>query len=588
MTLKESADTDGALLAYRLHDLTTDVPGQPARQRVQGATPFLWAAALTLAIAAPWLLPGYIFGTDWSGPRRIDFPTSLTAMAPFLAVLAVVAKVLSGEMATKLLLLGCLFGAAITAYRALPWGGFVPRAVGSLIYVVNPFVYGRLHYGQVFLLAGYAILPWVATRVRLLLIDPEVRTALLLAAGLVVLGAVDLHLLLEAVVLLAAIVAGYLALQRRESGYLRRLAFALLGTGGVTLLASAYWLIPLAIGKSPEGAALAHIGSADIGVYSSVADPRLGLLPNLLGLYGFWAEASGRFPSLKLFAPFWPVVLVAIVALAVVGAIVVLRSRPRTDFQEQRPWVAGLLLVAAFALFLDVGVSDPHVAPVVRWLDQVFPPYRGMRDAAKWAALLALVYAQLVPVSVTALLNRVNRLRSETVREISVALVMGLALALPLYYGNGLLFGMHGQVRPSPYPSGWYEADRILVADPHPGRVLFLPWHLYLSFSFVRNVDSIVANPAPNFFSVPVVISQNPEIVGLPPPDDPDQMALAYLVAQGATVDWAKPLAAHNIKYVILAREVDWRAYRYFEYQPNMVKVADYGSLVLYRNLLWP
>jgi hypothetical protein len=426
------------------------------------------------------------------------------------------------------------------------------------------------------------------TRIRCVLIEPEVKTALLLAVGLVVMAALDLHLLLAAVTLLGAVVVGYLVLQPRELGYLPRLARGLLMTIGVTLLASAYWLIPLAIGKSPEGTALAHIGTADLGVYSSVADPRLGLLPNLLGLYGFWAEASGRFPSLKLFAPFWPVVLIALLALAAIGAIVVLRSREGTEWHSQRPWVAGLLLVTVAALLLDVGVADPHVAPVIRWLSQVFPPYRGMRDAAKWAAVLAFAYAQLVPLGVIVLLRWVNERRKPgSVRELTIALVTGLALALPLYYGNGLLFGMHRQVQPSAYPAGWYEADRTLAADPHPGRVLVLPWHLYLSLSFVRNVNSIVANPAPQFFSVPVVISQNAEIIGIPPPDDPAQVALARLVGQGATNDWGKTLAAMNIKYVILAREVDWRGYRYLENQPNLVQVGDYGSLVLYRNILW-
>jgi hypothetical protein len=555
---------------------------------VRSATPFLWAAALTLIIAGPWLLPGYIFGTDWPGPRHIDFPSTLSNLAPAVAVLAVTAQVLSAELVTKVLLVGCLFVAAITAYRALPLGGFVPRAIASLVYVVNPFVYGRLHYGQIFLLAGYAILPWVAARVRRLLVEPNLKSALLLAAGLVALGALDLHLLVEAVLVMAAVVAGYLALQRRESGYLPRLARALLASVGVALLGSAYWLIPLAVGKSPEATALAHIGTPDLAVYSSVADPRLGLLPNLLGLYGFWAEASGRFPSLKLFAPFWPVVLITLLALAAIGAIVALRSREGTDFHAQRPWVAGLLLATVVALLLDVGVADPHVAPVVRWLNQVFPPYRGMRDAAKWAAILALVYSQLVPLGVSFLLTWVNeRLQSGPVRELTAALVIGLALALPVYYGNGLLFGMHGQVQPSAYPAGWYAADRVLATDPHPGRVLFLPWHLYLSLSFVRNVDSIVANPSPNFFSVPVVTSQNAEIVGIPPPNDPYQVTFARLVGERATNDWGKALAAENVKYVILAREVDWRAYRYLENQPNLVQVGDYGTLILYRNILW-
>ena len=51
------------------------------------------------------------------------------------------------------------------AFAALPYGDFLPRASAALIYVVNPFVYGRLHYGQLYLVAAYAVLPWLALRV---------------------------------------------------------------------------------------------------------------------------------------------------------------------------------------------------------------------------------------------------------------------------------------------------------------------------------------------------------------------------------------------------------------------------------------
>ena len=29
------------------------------------ALPYLWAALLTLLVGGPWLVPGYLFGTDW-------------------------------------------------------------------------------------------------------------------------------------------------------------------------------------------------------------------------------------------------------------------------------------------------------------------------------------------------------------------------------------------------------------------------------------------------------------------------------------------------------------------------------------------
>jgi hypothetical protein len=169
--------------------------------------PILWAAFLTLLMAGPWLAGGYLFGTDWPGPRRIDFPTNVSSFAPLQAVLAAVSWILSSEVTGKLLVFGLLFVAAVNAYRAIPIEGFVPRATASVIYVVNPFVYGRLHYGQLFLLAGYAVLPWVALRLRRLLLEPGLTTGLMSAVSLVLLGIFSLHLFLVAAVLAGTLLA---------------------------------------------------------------------------------------------------------------------------------------------------------------------------------------------------------------------------------------------------------------------------------------------------------------------------------------------------------------------------------------------
>ena len=165
---------------------------------------------------------------------------------------------------------------------------------------------------------------------------------------------------------------------------------------------------------------------------------------------------------------------------------------------------------------------------------------------------------------------------------------MLLLLALPLYYGNGLLFGAHGEIQPSSYPAGWYQADQLLSADPHPGRTLFLPWHLYLGLDFVRNTNNVVASPAPSFFSVPVVISKDPDIPGIGAPSDADQTVISRLVAEGANGDWAGELAGRNIKYVVLAKEADWAQQDAFlASQPGLVLIADYGSIAVYRNQSW-
>jgi hypothetical protein len=250
-------------------------------------------------------------------------------------------------------------------------------------------------------------------------------------------------------------------------------------------------------------------------------------------------------------------------------------------------WVAGLLIATAVALLLEMGVSHPDTGGIVTWLDSHIAPYRGLRDAGKWAALLALVYSQLVGLGADAILTRVKAWQTGTVRSEWVgAVAAGLLLALPLYYGNGLLFGAHGEIKPSQYPAGWYQADRLLSADQPSHETLFLPWHEYMSYSFIRNQNPVVAAPAPAFFSVPILASSNPEVTGVVPPMDPAQAAIASLVAAGRNGRWAEVLATQHVKYVLLDRDVDWRSYSYLDSQSGLVKVADFGSIVVYRNSL--
>lgn len=546
------------------------------------ALPIGWAGLLTLLIAGPWLVGGYIFGADWPGPRRFAFPQELSSSALLQAVLAVVSRVVSGEVTGKLLIFGLLFVAALTSYRAVPTASFLPRATASIVYLFNPFVFGRLHYGQLFLLAGYAVLPWVASRLRVLLRQPSVVRALVAAVALALLGILSLHLLLVAGVLAAALVATHVVGAKANPAYLKRLLPLLVLTIGSSLVVSAYWVIPVLVGSGPEGSVISGISSGDLVAYAAVPDQRVGLLPNLLGLYGFWAEGSGRFTSMKHFVPLWPAALAAILLLSAVGAFSALKRRE----DRVAPWVAGLLVAGAVAILLETGISQSTTAVLVRWLDS-FPIYRGMRDAGKWAALIALVYSQLVALGAAAILGWIRKgQRGPLASEWLQGLATGLLLAVPLYYGNGLLFGMHGEINPSQYPSGWYAADRVLAADSHAGRTLFLPWHEYMALSFVRNENRVVGPAALSFFSQHVLVSSDPEVPGIVPPRTPDQVAVSSLISDGAQGHWAEVLAARGIKYVLLAREVDWTSYSYLDNQSGLVRIGDFGSIVLYRNTL--
>src|SRR5439155_11978907 len=111
---------------------------------------------------------------------------------------------------------------------------------------------------------------------------------------------------------------------------------------------------------------------------------------------------------------------------------------------------------------------------------------------------------QLVALGAVAILDWLKARAQHTPRiESLTSVATGLLIALPLYYGNGLLFGMHGEIRPSQYPAGWYQADHVLASDAHPGRALFLPRHGYISYCFIHNQDKVVASPCPTLLPNP-------------------------------------------------------------------------------------
>src|SRR5207245_2542373 len=131
----------------------------------------------------------------------------------------------------------------------------------------NPFVYGRLHYGQWFLLAGYAMLPWVLACLRRLIERPSLSNAVWTAASLTAVGVASIHLALVSALAVAAISLTRLVWPPYERRYLIRGAAFLLVTVALTLVLSSYWIVPILLGKGPEGTQLAGIGTGDLAAY---------------------------------------------------------------------------------------------------------------------------------------------------------------------------------------------------------------------------------------------------------------------------------------------------------------------------------
>ncbi|MFY9336512.1 MAG: hypothetical protein WAO90_11015, partial [Mycobacterium sp.] len=281
-----------------------------------------YALALTLAITAPLLAPGYLLLRDAvSTPRSylsdaaIGLGESAPRAVPQDFAIAVLSTVLDGGLIVKALLIAALlmagWGAGRLAGTVLPEAGVAGQLVAATVAIWNPFVAERLLQGHWSLLVGYGCLPWVAAAVLRLRAGD---TGVAVWAGLVFW--IGLAGLTPTGVILAAVVALVcLAAPGPGVGRGRGIA-AVLGTA---LIAAGPWLAASALGgalSTPQGAGLAP--------FAARAEPFLGTLGSLAGLGGIW-NAEALPPSrTSAFAVLGTVVLLGVVAL---GAPAVLRRR---------------------------------------------------------------------------------------------------------------------------------------------------------------------------------------------------------------------------------------------------------------------
>ncbi|HUC37993.1 MAG TPA: hypothetical protein VMR97_12835 [Acidimicrobiales bacterium] len=321
--------------------------------------------------------------------------------------------------------------------------------------------------------------------------------------------------------------------------------------------------------------------SADLALYRTTGDPNLGLFPNVLGLYGFWRLGPG--PTLpKNVLSGWPFLLMALLLVAGVGAIARLRRQEGSgaiadeDPPNRRTPVA-LLIMGVAGYFLALGDQGP-TGPLFRWAYFHVPFFAVMREPQKFLMLTALAYAVFFGWGVERIVGSVRAFRL----DVRTAGAAGLAVLLPLAYTPTIFDGLAGQITPSHLPSSWGKADRLMGNGP--GQILILPWHLYLAFPFTEG--RVIANPAPSSFRRSVISGDNVQAKGIYTTSTSTRSTyLEYLFGLGATnKDFGSLVAPLGVEYVVLAKTVDWRNFRWLGSQHDLGLVMDSPSLEVWRN----
>ncbi|HKN50093.1 MAG TPA: hypothetical protein VJ010_07685, partial [Actinomycetota bacterium] len=403
----------------------------------------LASIALALAVVGPLLTPGFVLAYDMVFVPSPHFSRQLLGISRLLPravptelIVAAASHVLTGQVTQKLILFGILGGASLGAARLVPSSRPAARIGGGLLYAWNPMTFERLLLGQWVLLAGYAVLPWVASAALAFRRD-EPGSGLRLTLWLGAAAALGPYCAIFAVPVAAAIA---LAPRWNRGGPIRKAGLLICAAVAVNLP----WLGPALLHPASPGAA-----TLGLQLFRARADSPVGTLGSLVSLGGVWRTDL---------APPGRDTLGWVPAFALMAVLIVWGWRA-LGTRWPKGARAGLLALAGLGLALAVAPVVPGARDAASWLDRVLPGGGLIRDTQKFVVPLALAEAVGFGLGVDRLLEVITRSKLESRALVVVA---ALAAIAPIALAPTLAWGAGGRLRPSRYPPSWAAADRAM------------------------------------------------------------------------------------------------------------------------------
>lgn len=530
---------------------------------------------LALAVLLPLLRPGYILVLDMIAAPKVKLPSEVSSPYLFSLLIYLLNYILPSQIIEKLLLFVVLLFSFVGMHRLVPTKSEWPRYFAAILYVFNPFIYSRFMFGHIGLLLAYAVTPFLAKAVLDFLEEPGLKKAVLVAVFATLMAMVSLHHIFFAILIggMAFVVFALFSLRDREK-ILRIVTFALLIVL-IFLILNSFWLVSFFRGEVSQAQVMSSFGRQQIIGFQTAADQRLGVLFNTAAMYGFWGDREERYILQKEVVPFWDVLFILLFAVIGWGFVYSLR---RKEYRWQGIFFT---LLGTFSFVLAVGVAYSPFAKIFWFMEKNVFFFKGFRDSQKFVALLILSYGYLGALgmeNILELLKRIKKIPSWIIR-----IAPTFFLILPLLYSPLMLWGFGGQLRPVDYPKDWYEVNRFLNADKDGFKVLFLPWHEYMAFTFAGRV---IVNPARDFFDKPTIRGDNMEFGPIyTQSGNPVSRYIEKNIVFNPTPEaLGKKLKLLKIKYVILAKEADYERYSFLDEQKDLELVKDTENLSVYRN----
>lgn len=500
-----------------------------------------------------------LYGVDDAGKEVSPKPL---AMFLYFALVRLLDFLFPVWLIQKMILLSFLMLSGISMHRSMPVKSPYAKYFAGFLYMINPFIYVRFFAGHFHLLWSYAILPFLVSSF-IDVFEKTSRKNVAKAGILLSLITPQLHFLPISL----GIFVAFLMFNLRKGN----IAGALKPFFGIMLVFLALnvgWTYSLMLGESGQVDAVRQVGYADLALFTSKASVDFNVLFNVAAMYGFW---RGGYELPKESIPYWYMLFFFILFLAVHGFLL------GKDDKKLGKYVKALSIVSVVSLILATGVTHEYFSKLFYFLYENVPLFTGFREPQKFVVLIAFTYAYLGGIAVDDFASKSNRV---------YALLILLALAAPFAYTYTMFFGFSGQLKSIDYPEDYYEVDELLNGDEDEFSVLFLPWHGYMDFKWLKNTDKRIANPATAFFAKPVIRGDTVEAGGIYSQSTyPVSKYIEFLLVNQEKINnFGELISPLNVKYIILAKEADYENYLFLFNQSDLELMRDTPNLYLFKN----
>ena len=424
--------------------------------------------------------------------------------------------------------------------------------------MINPFVYIRFMAGHWLILMAYAILPFMVNSIIKFFDNPNRKQVTKTCLWITLIAILNMHILfLTLFLFLMFFLHGLIKTKERrnllKSTMLLGLSFLLLNT---------FWIIPLMTAESTK---ISQITSDDLAAFQTRSGGWNEFLSTLM-MYGFWRENAYILP-ISIIPSYIYFPLFALILFLTIHGYLSCKEKYKTP----------ILITGITAQLLAVGVGHPWFRDIFTFLFENIFVLRGFREPQKFVALLVFAYAFLAAYGIENILEQIKRKKVKILASV-------LIIAIPFAYTPTMFNSFWGQIKTTDYPKDWYEINDYLNKDTQDFNVLFLPWHLYMDFKWIPNSEKRIANPATAFFDKPVIQGDNVEVGTIYTSSTNPVSRYVQNLLKKDIANFGNRLKLINVKYVILAKESDYRNYFYLFNQSDLELIKETDNLYLFKN----